>query len=78
MNGNEFDSLKTLSTQEVGILLGCDRKYVNYLQNRNLLPFCVVGNKRRTLYTDVMAFIKKGGEDMGRTAYLRKQKGGKA
>ena len=76
MTGKEYDSMKTLSTQEVGTLLGCDRKYVNFLQDSDQLPYCKVGNKRKTLYTDVLAFINNGGEKMTRAEWRRKKKSG--
>lgn len=78
MTGKEYDAAKLLSTQEVGTLLRCDRKYVNFLQDSDQLPYCKVGNKRKTLYTDVMAFVKNGGEKMTRAEWRRKKKTGAA
>ena len=61
MDEMTMKNLRSLSSSEVAALMGVDRHTVNAWQEAGELPFFVVGNKRRTLETDVRKFIDNGG-----------------
>lgn len=74
MDQRTVDTLRTLSTNEVAVMLGCGRHHVEMLHNSHQLPFVKIAGKRRTLESDVLAFIRGGGDRFSDAAYHRNVK----